>query len=1663
MKNKLFTVMSNKILKKILAIMLILLFTVSDVMFLGIKVISYASAELANSTPTNDKNVTFDVYFKQENGNTSTASSQGINSDNMKLYMQISVGNEGYFNGKIEIQSSNFRFKEEKLSEQINKIDSNKIVLNQLNSGGVAEIEVGIEALKDDKINLDFLAMKSQIKITGEYTNSSNRNVPINATREVQLVLENPYEQGMGATLTSEVLTNHVYNVDGTNKRIVQMLITSGLEGNGYPVKESKILLSKPEGVESMEVWARQTKATNGKGEQIITNESLQEIDGNLEITLHDNAEDGKISWNKTGKDELVVTYVFENDESLQSTEVVLSNSIELYDQNSTQLTTNTSSIIDQELDQIVTYEVTTSESSIYKGKIYSGEDRSYVATDRIFVNTAKATKEVKLEANPSVYTLQDNEAVANIQYTSSIINKKEVIKILGEDGALSIYHNGIKEIAKIDKDTQADENGNVTITYTEGITAIKISTTEPVQAGTISIENVKTIKSQGYDRSTISALVGIKESVTGAEAIITLQETSSEANLQINKESLSTIQTNENVEIKATLKTDGEQYDLYKNPTINITFPSEIKEIKLKSINPAYLGGLTLGKSIMYDNEVGQKVISIKLQGEQTSYTTEMNNVTIVITADLIFDMLETTNTSAINMTYTNETTGGTYGKDCNINIESKYGLMLYNGMSGYNKAGDAIYTINDDVVTGSLDFNSDSKTATVKGVVINNYDTDIQDVTIVGKIPTENINNGSINTSLLQGVLTDKEGVDIKYSSIAEAGPSDNTWGESQENAKAFKIYLPSMAKGQMIQLQYLFNVPEKITFDQSIYESIEVFYTHVGNSLQSESVVGAKTEGMGTSSLKGLENIKTDTMQNGLAVTTGAMAGEEELANGDSVYEGQSIKYTVVLTNTSNETLTNVSVKAEQENANIYDLVEVTVEDTSEELNPDGTLPLIKEHRYDETDTNIKDFGTIETIGPGQSFEVTYEVVVKEVEEDNLSTGGQIIILAEGKENETVSTISNKILQAELKLNLKYVYNEEVKVYSESTFMSELSIENLSNVALRDVEVEVKLPEILVDNYGDNLSYDEEQIEFESFEEGVIKFKVLNIDPGEDGKTYVSIKPFVKEFSEETARIAMSAKAITSNKATYVSNELIKEVQNSKEDSKVSITQAANFEEGAILKDKDNLVLTAYITNDSDKDYSLYIQDGFQEGITINKVTVINNGEEKDATEKVVGSFIGFIEESKANSQIQIIIDTTIDRIGVTADKITNMLTADVMTGIDAIDTLQSNELTFGIEEYQDEEEPEVPVDPDNPNPPIDPDNPDKPVDNEKYTISGVAWLDANSNGLRETSEELLEGIEVGIIDTETGDFVKDHGQILTQTTNANGAYEFELVKGSYMVAFFYDANVYALADYKKSGVTDGLNSDVITSKGVDINGENKMAGLTDELELAEENQNNIDIGLKIKEKFDLRLDKYVSKVTVQNRGGTNSYSYNDEQLAKVEIKGKYFSGSLVLVEYKINITNEGDVGGYINDIVDYLPSGYKFSSELNTSWYINSDGNLHNTSLANTEIAAGETKSVTLVLTKTLTENDAGRVMNTAELGNVTNSLAINDIDSTPGNKAQGEDDISTADLLISVSTGLQTTICIIAIIITLVLMIGSFYIMKKEDNKICKEDILNQKF
>ncbi len=543
--------------------------------------------------------------------------------------------------------------------------------------------------------------------------------------------------------------------------------------------------------------------------------------------------------------------------------------------------------------------------------------------------------------------------------------------------------------------------------------------------------------------------------------------------------------------------------------------------------------------------------------------------------------------------------------------------------------------------------------------------------------------------------------------------------------------------------------------------------------------------------------------------------------------------------------------------------------------------------------------------------------------------------------------------------------------------------------------------------------NASEVEKQLQIENLEYK----KEVDIGSLEAGETKVlSYNMLINQTENNKIDFSVIAKK---GQEEYHSNNWQDKINNQEIDISMTDNTKSQY-----LKAGDILEYTIVVQNKAKAATSgVVVKDNIPAQLTVKGIT--QNGEKVDGIE---GNKISLPVKMEANEDATIKIETVVNysEARERAEAITNTAYAEIY-GEKATNEVEINHI---IKANEVEKEPGT-------TPGEDDENKDNTANN---TITGVAWYDENKNGQKEQGETLLSNIKVKLLNTETNKIVAE------TTTNENGIYVLDKIQnGKYIAIFEYDNTKYTVTKYQAEGIIDAENSNAVSSELL-IENEKQSVIATDILTLDNTNLSYINIGLIPLENFDLQLEKQVSKVIVQNKKGTTIREYDNETMAKVELDGKTINGSTVIIEYQIKVTNNGEVEGYAKKIADYATTDLKFSSELNRDWYQVGD-TLYTTSLANEKIKPGESKTVTLTLTKAMTENSTGVMPNIAEIAEDYNELGIADSNSTPGNRAKGENDLGTADVLLSIKTG-GIVYAGIGIVVIAILSVASIIIIKK---------------
>ena len=1601
--------MKNKILKIVTVILLLVTLTVTNFIYVGSGLISYA----IDSITTNHENVEFEAQLKEEN----------------ILTLSISVKKEGYFNGEITLENSNFNFIPNQENAYINKIEGNKLILNQLNAGATAQIDLQIKPIDDEIFDIGLLSAVSKLKLTGIYRDRTQKDIEIEAIRDVKYeYAENNTEENIENTVN--VITNKIMTVSGEEKRVIQLEANLGLKNNNYPIKEIAFNVNIPAENEKEPIIVKKIDFNT----MTDMNYSYENSKVLINLTNEINKED-KIVWRKQGNEKVVLTFIYDKDVDLNNVEYALEEKITLY--NLKELNSSSKIVLDgEEREEVIKITASNNENLIYKGKLYSGIDRKYETKTNIEVNLANVGQYINIKEQPTTYVTEDNEISANTIYNKTVIAKETFDKIFGEKGLITILNEKGQTIATIDKSNEADENNNIVVDYTEKEpSTIEIKTTTPVAEGNVEFIHTKTIKSQDrkivVQAKELSTKINYEYNEEEAKETTVktkLEESNTEARLEVNKDTLSTIIEN-TVEMRAILKGNSEKYNLYENPSITFELPEEVEKIEINSLDLIYETELKVKN---YDID-GRK-LTVNLEGKQTDYKNlSIEGAILVVNANVIVNKKAASNDSQITMTYQNHETKGTVAKE--IRIVAPKDVTVINSIKELN-----IETIGqEEIKKAILQRGEDKKQLEAQIEVINNNENAIENVKILGTFPTKNKEN-NIDIKIVEGISV--EGAKVYYTENENATEDlrnvENSWKEEitdESKVKKYLIELPRMEKQESVTATYKMEIPELLEYNQLAKTGYRVQYTNplvratseaTATTIQLETGIGPKLEAKLT-----------------------PIVGETELSD-NIVKNGEVIKYKIEVSNIGSEEITNVTVKG-----NV----------------PEGTTLVRPQDNYEYTGSSYykeleeKVFETnIDKINVGEVATVEYEVRVNiEVAEGTkISNSAQIKYGDVIKESNTTELATTK---GDLRVSVKRITDRSVDLYEFGSVEYFAIIENISNNKQDNVTVKTNLPNNLQveklnlitgmkseevsdeDLYrpGDEriavtevetrvieeseLTVSDEDIQITSKE---IEYKdEVNIGSLEVGETKVLSYSTYIDSLENVNKINFSVIGVNGNKQhrSNIITDGVKKIDISL-DMKVN-TQSQYVKAGDIIE----YIITAK-NNATESVEGLNIIDTIPNCLTVNKVTV--DGEEKERLKDK--NYIEVSCDIPAKSESIIKIETIVDYSAARdeAEPITNVAYAEMLG--DKVAT--TSEINHIIEaNTTDDSGNSKPGNSDN-------EIKDNDIADGNKTITGIAWFDENANGQKDNNENTLSNIKVYLLNTETNNLVKDkEGKTLVATTNNNGVYVLNNIgNGKYVVIFEYNKTQYTLTKYKAEKVEEITNSDVMTNELV-VNGEKQLVASTDIIEIKNDNVSGINIGLIELKDFSLKLDKFVNRILIQNSAGTVVKEYNDATVAKAELDKKIINGTTVIIEYKIKVTNIGEIDGYVKKIVDYMPNDLKFSSELNKDWY-QSENNLYNASLANEKIPAGESREVKLTLTKAMTENNTGLINNTAEIAESYNELGIADSKSTPGNKTKGENDYGSADTILSIRTGGQVYITI-AIIVVLALGVTAFIIVRKK--------------
>ena len=903
--------MEKKALKILLVILLIFSLIGLNFILVGEQVALAMYEELeTQGTQTNNANIVFDAYYKENEINTHFK--QAKIGEGANLILDVTVKETGVLNdAKISLENPNFKIDKEKMNDiNVKSVNDEigEIELNQLTTGNV-KINIPIKFIKSDIVNVDIFNRECKVKLSGKYRISDTNTKDITGEITTRLMWTEEAE----ITLNQSV---EKYLDLGDNGVLLQEKVLVNVKDNVLPIEQENVSITIP----AIESTLPEKTVILYNGKKLNEGEYTLDSQNNV-INIERKQEGENITWG-TGIDEYKVIYTYPKDIGYTNRDVVI--------KATTNTKVSTKETKENQVSETVPLQVNSGNVVTLDKSINEAIGKGYMYANTI--DQSEYEEKISLEYS-NVNSIGENtilteeinfEDIQNIQYdtNNSIIykelkvNKNNVMDLLGEDGNIEVQILSGETVGNINKNSETDESGNIVLKFNE-IANIKIIISNPQKEGKLEISVKKAVKGQtGYEKETLKTFKSIKDITkinnsrenNEVQKDVELKDTITEATLEINNNKLNVLEKNENVQLSVILNSFNENYDLWKDPYIEITLPEGIKSFKTNSFNKLYDDKKELQRE--YATKEGNK-IKIQLNGEQTTFKSVINKgIQIVLNADIEFEKTTPSRETEIKLLYSNGNTENQYETSIPITITSKYGALMYNSIEGYSEGKEKIESVEENLV-GEIEASTTEKQVKTKTQIVNNYETDITNISLVGKIVNSEKN---VNAKLIAPVNTQNENIQVYYSS-ENIEANSNKWTtdlDSLSEVKSFKVELATLKPTESIPLDFSILLPANIAKDQVMLYTTNLSYTYAGQELTSASnikLTATKEQNIANQKLGASIN------QDGVELNIVASTVGKNFNLNDDVYEGQTLKYVVTAKNNTGVDLTNFSLTGTQ----------------------------------------------------------------------------------------------------------------------------------------------------------------------------------------------------------------------------------------------------------------------------------------------------------------------------------------------------------------------------------------------------------------------------------------------------------------------------------------------------------------------------------------------------------------------------------------------------------------------------------------------------------------------------------------------------------------------------------------------------------------------------
>lgn len=1611
---------AGNLLKRIVVILIVF----SMMLLNGLPILSNIS--LAAGNP--EANIEVNGYFSTEEIENTNSLVCDVNNQTIKLNFDISVKGEGYLkNGAIRF-GNNLNFVLNPDGKTF--IKDNQLKLPEVNTTANLNISIPISFENKEKFTFEDLSQSNIVTFKGEYVDNEGIIHVIN--RELKFDLT--WQEQTDSNISCEVIKNLEFEKDGVKGRILQTKVKiAGNIQNKLPIKSTEVAVEIPQlqGLEFADVTIDVDKLLYTQGREDFntdfTSANYRVEDGKVIINVQNNVIDEKII-SSNGEDIYILTFIY-NGEVANNEDIIskISANIVSYSENIENKEVEVTYNLSETVGEAVQYMRENKETPISRGYLMADSNQEkyeieYIKKDILSVSRAELVSGLQIDDVDEYFVNMDeteNYDVGNsAYYKKTEFSKDNLVQILGENGNVQILNMNDEVIGEVTFDMETDENNSFVIEYGVPISAIKIKFSDPIADGNISVVNTKSIKSINYSRDeikTFNRLVshaqgyaiyneGITTELGIVESTINISNTTSGTIIEVENPEFSTVNVNESVNFKLRLNNNEDISDLYQNPIFEIRLPEVIKEINIRNIDMFYANGELEISSVETFVDGQNQVIRISLTGTQSSYgiNKETNGTVISFDVDLFLDELAVDGSANVELYYYNESaTNYDNGMPWLMVTENDTEQELLNGFSKFEITYKAPVGLMNVQTTEMQETTNIEENVEEVSEEENEEQTQEQEKEDTNIIPTKQNASSELlapgePAKLATMFITVMNNTNKKFNNfkilgrIPFIGNTDVITGE--DLGTTIDTILDSEFRG-MTGVNYTVYYSENPNATNNLYDSNNKWKTdfYKAGGVKSYLIVFDDDYILEP-------NTKLEFEYDYVIPAN--------LEEGDAFYGTYATYFT--------ETVTQIDSKDSVDKAGYETDGEAEIEASIRCLNE--RIVELEEANFEISLKNISDKDAknvqIELTAPeyfilmnviGEDVSYTYEdeklyinmYKLRANSEEILNVNFDISRLNMEEDITINGLVTADNVNSSVEIDTGNLTGEQ-KLLEVNDFLPQIKmrkgkeqegsyyISNVSEEELNNIVITKKLDE--------KACFKRSEIEDKDFKEEYdsntreITWTIDSLQPGE----YIYIKYIFecdKLDADKTSDISKMETNIQigDNNLLNATNEL-KFYQ-----AKILVKDLTDKQTGYSTQGEKSEYLYE-ITNMSEFEiYNLSCYFETTDSQNIEYIEVSNSF----GTKSVIGT--NFIYASLPIGEKTLVkIATSVEQNA--QDFILNKISFSADNAIN----IQKSSYTL-IESSV----------------------------NTNKELTGVVYIDSNGNKIQEDLEMKLTGVIVDLYNSETNE------KVSSTITDVSGRYMFKnITDGNYYVKFNYNDTEYLISTGNSTEIAQN-NANVMCLNDKCV---------TDVISIAGKSIGNVDLGLIDENIFDMKVDMTVENMTVQNEAENAIFSSEGSKLSKIDIDPKLVNGSKVLIEYKIIVTNKGGIAGNVTNLVDYLDDEMQFDSSLNPDWYEEADGNIHTRVLKNDLINPGDSRELKLILIKNMTDTNTGLVHNSVEIAEATNEKGIKDIDSTPGNRLD-EDDLSYADSIIGVKTGLELNIMPISITALILLIPIAFLVWR----------------